>query len=233
MKILKRIKYPLTIIILIIIFIVLILLKNKLSSNKFNDIEITNNTTIEKEMSESEIKEPEKCNIDIKGAIKKPGVYIVDCSSNVNDVIKLAGGLIENADTSVINLAKKVTNEMVIIIYTKEEVKNSNIVDTVIKVVEKECVCPNIQNDGCINDKITDTIGGSKKNDKQNENDLININTATKEKLLTIPGIGEAKAKAIIAYRETKGKFKTIEDIQNVDGIGSKLYEEIKIYITT
>ena len=47
---------------------------------------------------------------------------------------------------------------MVIIVYTKEEVKNSNIVDTVIKVVEKECVCPNIQNDSCLNTEITDNI---------------------------------------------------------------------------
>ena len=128
-------------------------------------------------------------------------------------------------DTSVTNLAKQITNEMVIIIYTEEEVKNSNIVDTVVKVVEQECVCPNIQNDGCINDKITDTIGG--------DTTLVNINTATLEQLTTIPGIGDAKATSIIKYREANGNFKSIEDIQNVDGIGSKLYEEIKTYITT
>ena len=113
---------------------------------------------------------------------------------------------------------------MVIIIYTKEEVKNSNVVDTVVKVVEQECVCPNIQNDGCINNQITDTIGGSQ---------LININTATLEELKKIPGIGDTKAQAIINYRNANGNFKTIEDIKKVDGIGSKLYEEISIYLTT
>ena len=76
-------------------------------------------------------------------------------------------------------------------------------------------------------------ISLTKNNDEVNENGLININTASKEKLLTIPGIGESKAKAIIKYREENGNFISIEDIQKVDGIGSKLYEEIKIYITT
>ena len=60
----------------------------------------------------------------------------------------------ENANTSVINLAKKITDEMVIIIYTNDEVQNSNVVDTVIKYVDKECNCPNIKNDGCINNEI-------------------------------------------------------------------------------
>ena len=220
MKLIRKIKYPLTIIILLIIIIVFIVIKKNLNNNKYNTV--TNNAIV--------IEKEEKCNIDIKGAVKKPGVYMINCDNNINDAIILAGGLENNADTSKINLAKKVTNEMVIIIYTKEEVKNSNIVDTVVKVVEKECVCPNIQNDGCINEKITDTITN---NNNQNNQGLININSATKEQLLKIPGIGEAKAKAIINYREKNGDFKTIEDIQNVEGIGSKLYEEIKIYITT
>ena len=116
---------------------------------------------------------------------------------------------------------------MVIIIYTKEEVKKSNVVDTVIKVVEKECVCPNIQNDGCLNTEIKDNI-------TNNENGgLVNINTATKEELLTIKGIGESKAENIIKYRETNGSFKKVEDIKNVEGIGENLYETIKIYLTT
>ena len=140
-------------------------------------------------------------------------------------MIRLAGGLSDDADTSVINLAKQIANEMVIIIYTKDEVKNSNIVDTVVKVVEQECICPNIQNDGCINDTINDTIS--------NQHLLVNINIAEVEELQKIPGIGEAKAKAIIEYRNRNGKFKSINDIQNVEGIGSKLYESIKIYLTT
>ena len=141
--------------------------------------------------------------------------------------IILAGGLTKEADTSVTNLAKKVTDEMVIIIYTKNEVKNSNIVDTVIKVVEKECVCPNIQNDGCLNTEIKDNISNNE------NNSLVNINTASVEELQTIDGIGESKAKSIVEYRNNNGLFKRIEDIKNVEGIGDKLYETIKVYITT
>ncbi len=199
-----------------------LIIKMYLANNKYENIKQDNDIELVK--TKDDIKKDDNCVVDIKGAIKKPGVYTTNCNDNVSDIIRLAGGLIPEADTSLTNLAKKITNEMVIIIYTKEEVKNSNVIDTVIKVVEQECVCPNIQNDGCLNDKINETIGGNK---------LVNINTATLNELKMIPGIGEVRAQAIINYRETKGSFKTIEDIKNVDGIGSKLYEEIKIYLTT
>ena len=163
--------------------------------------------------------------VDIKGAVKKPGVYKINSDKKIIDVITIAGGLMENANTDNINLSKKVTDEMVIIIYTDEEVKNSNIVDTVIKVIDKECVCPNIQNDGCINTEINDSI--------TNVNKTININTATLEELMSINGLGEAKAKAIIKYREENGYFKIIDDLLNVSGIGEALFEKIKEYITT
>ena len=65
------------------------------------------------------------------------------------------------------------------------------------------------------------------------ENKLVNINTCTKEELLTLSGIGESKANAIISYREENGGFKTIEDLLNVSGIGNSIYEKIKNYITT
>lgn len=163
--------------------------------------------------------------VDIKGAINNPGVYKVLVGTRVNDVINMAGGLTDNADTSLINLSKLVIDEMVIIIYTKDEVQNSNLVNTVIKVVEKECVCPNIENDSCINDKITDTI--------TNGSGKVNINTASMGELSKLDGIGESKAQAIIKYREENGNFKTIEDITNVSGIGSSVYEKIKDNITT
>lgn len=219
MKIIRKIIYPLTIIIVFIIIIIFIIVKKDLEKNSSNEL-IQNEIIIEEKKEEIT---PIRINVDIKGAVKKPGVYAVDNTSIINDIIKLAGGLTKEADTSLINLSKKVSDEMVIIIYTKEEVKKSNKVDTVIKVVEKECICPNIENDGCLNTEIKDTIGETK---------LININSASLEELITIPGIGESKAKAIIEYRN-KNKFEKMEDILNVSGIGNNLYEEIKIYITT
>jgi len=225
MKNVRKLKYPLTILLIVVLVIYVVLLYKNLNDNKYVNINSEEDLLIEKVEVEAKEKIDEKlCSIDIKGAINKPGVYQVNCSYTVNDVIKLAGGKTKEADTSVINLAKKVTDEMVIIIYTKEEVKNSNIVDTVIKVVEKECVCPNIQNDGCINDKIEEEIGGTS---------LVNINTASLEELQGLSGIGESKAKAIIKYREENGNFNNIEDLLNVDGIGTNLYEQIKAYITT
>ena len=227
MKIIRKIIYPLTIILFVLIFIVIIVIKNNLNKNKYNEIKITDDIVKEETKEEKNIEEKVKYNIDIKGAVKKPGVYQLDSNLTVNDAINIAGGLTNEADTSIINLAKKIIDEMVIIIYTKEEVKNSNIVDTVIKVVEKECICPNIENDGCLNNEITDNI-----TNKENSN-LVNINTASIEELKTINGIGESKAKKIIEYREQHGNFKNIEDIKNVEGIGDSLYETIKIYITT
>ena len=220
MKFIRKWKYLITGVFGVILIGVLFITKLNLNSNKYEDIEIVSDLT-EPLIQEESIQE---CNVDIKGAILKPGVYSVSCDKNVNDVIEMAGGLAEDADTSVTNLAKKINNEMVIIIYTHEEVENSNIVDTVVKVIEKECVCPNIQNDSCINTEITGNIG--------EENGLVNINTATLEELMSVPGIGEAKARAIIEYRKNS-VFLVLEDLLNVPGIGEKLYETIKVYLTT
>ena len=220
MKFIRKWKYLITGVFGVILIGVLFITKLNLNSNKYEDIEIVSDLT-EPLIQEESIQE---CNVDIKGAILKPGVYSVSCDKNVNDVIEMAGGLAEDADTSVTNLAKKINNEMVIIIYTHEEVENSNIVDTVVKVIEKECVCPNIQNDSCINTEITGNIG--------EENGLVIINTATLEELMSVPGIGEAKARAIIEYRKNS-VFLVLEDLLNVPGIGEKLYETIKVYLTT
>ena len=168
---------------------------------------------------------------DIKGAVKKPGVYKMEEGKRVIDAINLAGGLKSNADNSVINLSKKLKDEMVIIIYTKEEIKKMLEGDTVIKVIEKECVCPKLENDACIEDKITnEKIDVSV--DESKQEDLISINTASINELTSISGIGESKAKAIIEYREKNGNFEKIEDVKNVSGIGESLFEKIKDYIT-
>ena len=229
MKIIRKILYPITIVLILFIIVCIVFVKINLKNKQYEDIEIESDIVKENTIEEKEeIKEEIiKYHIDIKGAINNPGVYELSSDLTVNDAIKIAGGLTKDADTSVINLAKKITDEMVIIIYTKEEVKKSNIVDTVIKVVEKECVCPNIKNDGCLNTEIDDTISN-----KENS-ELININTANEEELQNIKGIGASKAKSIIEYRNENGNFKSIEDIKNVEGIGDTLYETIKIYITT
>ncbi len=167
---------------------------------------------------------------DIKGAVKKPGVYKIEEGKRVIDAINLAGGLKSNADNSIINLSKKLKDEMVIIIYTKEEIKKMMEGDTVIKVIEKECVCPKLENDACIDEKVTNEKIEVNV-EENNEDKKISINTASINELTSISGIGESKAKSIIEYREKNGNFQKIEDIKNVSGIGESLFEKIKDYI--
>ena len=223
LRFLKKYKYVITIFLFMLIIFYIVFVKVNLKSKEKN---LVDNQVVINEVEKVEVDlKDDLVYVDIKGAVKKPGVYKINSDKKIIDVITMAGGLMENANTDNINLSKKVSDEMVIIIYTDEEVKNSNIVDTVIKVIDKECVCPNIQNDGCINTEINDSI--------TNVNKTININTATLEELMSINGLGEAKAKAIIKYREENGYFKIIDDLLNVSGIGEALFEKIKEYITT
>ncbi|NMA51235.1 MAG: competence protein ComEA [Mollicutes bacterium] len=151
-----------------------------------------------------EIKNTSKKYVDIKGEVASPGVYEINEGFIINDVISLAGGLTETADLSKINLSKKVSDEDVIYIYSKEEV---------------------IKEDIKINYNNTSTV-------IKDDNNLININTADKNELMKLNGIGEVKASSIIEYRNTNGLFLNIEDIKNVPGISSNLYEKIKAFIT-
>jgi len=147
----------------------------------------------------------------------------------VIDVIAYAGGLTEQADTSIINQSKKVIDEMTIIIYTKDQIasyKNDSVktIQEVIKYVEKDCNCPDpIINDACI------------ENDTSNSDStttLISINNGTKEELMTLTGIGESKANAIITYRNENGNFTDINQIKDVSGIGDSIFDKIKKNIT-
>ena len=194
----------------------------------------------EKENS-SEVKEELKTySIDIKGAVKHPGVYKVVNGSNVYDVIELAGGLNKNATTDNINLSKKVSDEMVIYIYTKSEYnKNNNTINK--SPVEQQDCKENINTadiSSCVSNSssIITNDSNNPTNDNISEsnetNSLININTATKDELMSINGIGESKALCIISYRNEVGSFKSIEEVMNVSGIGNALFEKIKNLIT-
>lgn len=149
--------------------------------------------------------------VDIKGAVVNPGVYKVVKESIVNDLIQMAGGLTKDADTSNLNLSKTLTNEMVVTVYTKDEVKNMAKLDSITESTESTS-----------NDKTTTDQASS----------LININTASLSELQNIPGVGEAKAKLIIDYRTNCGKFTKKEDIKNIKGIGDKMYEKMAPYLT-
>ncbi len=194
---------------------------------------------------EEEIIEEEYLFVDVKGAVKKPGVYQIKNGGRINDAIKQAGGFKSTAYTNNINLSRSLTNEMVIYIYTKSEynkkitpVKNEKIID---EKKYQDCESSTYEIDNCLSnnqsvilpsDKDTNFTTPSTSPTDTTEKKLVNINTASIDELMTISGIGEQKAKAIISYREEKSQFAKIEDIQNVSGIGSSIYEKIKAFIT-
>lgn len=212
------------------------LIVNNIKENQVYEIDNSVSLFEEKNVENEEKKLYYK--VDIKGAIKKSGVYELKSDARVIDVINLAGGLNENADTSVINLSKYIKDEMVIVIYTKDEVLNFKKVIEEEKEEEKQCIIYNeiIENNGCKDNVTNNDIELDKDNDSNDNNvsvDVkVSINTADVELLMTIPGIGESKAKSIIEYRENEGLYISIEDIMKVSGIGEKLFESIKEYIT-
>lgn len=173
------------------------------------------------------VEEPldDKIKVEIKGAVNNPGVYELETGKRVEDVIKLSGGLKKDADVSNTNLSKNLVDEMVIIIYTKDEINSMTTGNTTIKYIDKECICPVIENNSCISDAVTNFEVIEEVSDK------ISLNKATLEELMTLKGIGESKAKSIIEYRE-KTPFKSIEELLNVKGIGKAMFEKIKANIS-
>lgn len=200
---------------------------NSFSKQKNDDNEVKD--IVKRDIVEEPVV-PQKGNyyVDIKGAVVNPNVYSVVEGARVIDVIRLAGGLTKQADTSVLNLSKKVSDEMTIIIYTDDDMvkfkKQLKPQEEIIKYIEKECKCP----DPDINDACTDT----EENNDDGDSTKVSLNNATKDELMTLSGIGEAKAQDIIDYRVSNGGFKTIDDIKNVTGIGDSIFAQIKDYIT-
>lgn len=174
--------------------------ENKEESSK-EDLDLT------KEAS----KKPASIFVYVCGAVEKPGVYELFEGGRMVDAVEAAGGFLETADKTYVNLAALVDDGIKVYIPTLQETMESATlqVDT-------------FDNGNSSLGSSTDGIGSG----------LININRATKEELTTLPGIGNATAEKIVSYRETNGAFKSIEDIMNVSGIKDKLFSKIKDHIT-
>ena len=187
------------------------------------EVKTKKNETVTKKDEKEEKTKNETVLVDVKGEVNTPGVYELTSNNTVIDAINKAGGLTKTSDTSNINLSKKLEDEMVIIVYSKAEIQ---------KMEEDKIVCPPCNN-ACITEEDEKAKLNSEKSETTNTPaGKININTAGSEALQTLDGIGEAKAKAIIEYRNKNGNFKNIEDIKNVSGIGDSVYEKIKDNIT-
>lgn len=198
-----------------------------------NIVSEKNNSNIKEIDNKGEVLEKIYYYIDIKGYVNNPGVYSLEKGKRVVDAINIAGGLKKDANTSLLNLSKEIFDQMVIVIYSNSEIKEYENLNKIKKQEEKIC-SDKIINDACIsnsNNNNNDTTSDIKTDDS-NKLFKININTATKEELMTLKNVGESKALAIIEYRNKNGLFKTIDDLKNVSGIGDKLFESLKENIT-
>lgn len=167
-------------------------------------------------------------NVEIKGYVQKPGVYSLEENSTVNDLINISGGLKKIATTKNLNLSKKLIDEALVIVSSKNSLNNKTCTCEQTKLEDKTISYAEVE-DKSYAEVETNETKPTDKNEPASEK--VNINTASITELETIPGIGESKAKKIIEYR-TKENFKTIEDIKNVSGIGDSVFEKIKDYIT-
>ncbi len=212
---------------LILVFCLLFLAASTIAFFKLNNEEtkIDDNFVANNEITTKEIAKQEEVKLyfDIKGSVKKPGVYEFTLGDKIIDAINKAGGLTKNATTNNLNLSKKLTNEMVIYVFSKNELTTTKAFEQVNNVAE--CKCETIEVNNCVDKNNTNES-------TNNETTKININTDNKEKLMTISGIGSSKADAIIEYRTKNGNFKTTEDIINVSGISKTIYDKIKDTIT-
>lgn len=189
-----------------------------------NFLEETENLEIENQAKEGaeeseETTEKEKIIVHISGAVQNEGIVELESGSRVADAIEKAGGLKENAYMDEINLAYQLEDGEKIHIPTIEEQK------------EKENQESKVENESATGSDGT-TSRSSNSSINNGSQTKININTATEEELDTLPGIGPSTAAKILDYRKEKGKFKTIEEIKEVSGIGENKYEKIKDKIT-
>ena len=153
--------------------------------------------------------------VHICGAVNRPGVYTFPEGSRVYDAVEAAGGLSEEAAASSLNQAALLSDGLQIVVPTEEEL---------------EGLSSQAASSGVFSSGIFPTDGAQ--NAAGSGNGLVNINTASLEELMTLPGIGQTRAEAIVAYRQERGSFQTIEDIMKVDGIKEGSFEKLKEKIT-
>ncbi|GAA4705946.1 ComEA family DNA-binding protein [Brevibacillus fulvus] len=145
--------------------------------------------------------------VDVKGSVKQPGVYQLQEGQRISDAIARAGGALPTADLNRINLAQRLSDESIVRIPAKGEADAA------------ACACET---------EPAVIIGTSSATDSGK----VNINTANATELMNLPGIGETRAAAILAYREKHGPFQTPADLKKVTGIGEKTYDQLKNNIT-
>lgn len=175
-------------------------------------------TYTNEEKSKEDTKE-NKIVVHVSGAVNKEGIIELDSGSRISDAIERMGGLKADANITDINLAYKLEDGMKIYIPTNKEVEENNNNNI------SEYLIPSQEN------TIKDKNNNSTSN-KAETNKKVNINNATQAELETLPNIGPSTALKIINYRKENGKFKNVEELKNVKGIGEQKFNQIRNLIT-
>ena len=162
--------------------------------------------------------EPATVQVYVCGAVQSPGVYEVPRGVILNDAIACAGGFTETADLTKVNLVYTIDSN--VSVYIPDAVQTEESVSEEVFAGQEDIIRED-----------DEYIWGEDAGSQGADQNLININTASKEELMTLPGIGEVSAQAIIDYRELT-PFANIEDIKNVSGIGDGKFDKIKDLIT-
>lgn len=141
--------------------------------------------------------------VDVCGAVESPGVYRIEAGSRVFQVLEQAGGCTDDASLETVNQADLLMDGQKIRIYTREEAEQ-------------------MKND------LQEESQGMETGSGTSSDGRVDINRAGKEELMTLTGVGETRAQAILAYRESHGKFSSVEELMQVEGIKEKTYEKLK-----
>ena len=165
--------------------------------------------------------QPQTIFVHVCGAVKIPDVYELPAGSRVYEAVQAAGGFTEEADSNYVNQAQILTDGVKLVIPTVEQTKNLT------SDGEGESLIGIAGEQGSV-DGLGITASDTDTGLSDASDIKININTASEAELCNIPGIGATRAAAIVAYRQEKGSFSSIEDIMNVSGIKEGTYEKIK-----
>ena len=212
------------IIVILCVIILFFLDKKDESSEDYNYLEISEESINSNTTENNNTEVQNNIYIHIMGEVKNPGVVIAKEGDRIKDIIEKAGGTTEKADLKNINLAYKVEDGQKINIPNIDENKNENVLQE--KDDEKNKSTKNVNH--ITKSSGTNVIVDGNNNDDESKSSKVNINTATQTELETLNGIGPSTASKIIKYRNEKGKFKKIEDIKNVSGIGEAKFKKIE-----
>ena len=174
--------------------------------------------------TDAQTSEPSQIAVYVCGAVRNPGVCSLPAGARVCDALEEAGGFSRDADSEWLNQAKLLSDGEMLIVYTLDETQQMKE-----QGIARGGTMPAGYGAG---EGREDPAGPGAESSFDKGDARVNLNTASREQLMTLPGIGEAKADAIIRYRTETGLFASIEDVMNISGIKNSVFEKIRDRIT-